>query len=359
MLVSLQARRFRPTVASTWLRALRTCTNLICLAGAVGFLTALSFVAKGAGTVDTISMPGITSIEVAADGAPVVIDGAGARHLVRLVDGQIAIDAVADYPQQVLPLDALPDAEVAVTRGFDRAWLGAQTDRYSHGVLGDAIEAGALYLSRGDGPVQVFSLGKEAVFEDRYPRFADMNGDGDPEILVVKSYLHAGAALVLIDPDISPLSITAETDAIGTPNRWLNPVGVGDVDNDGRAEALVVITPHIGGRLTAYEWQGNRLVKDHELDGFSNHQIGSRELALSAVADLDDDGVAEAIVPDASRQVMQIVRFDRPAPQIVASVAELGRVAHRLVVHDFDDDGLPELIWGTEDGTLVMWRPAF
>lgn len=322
-------------------------------------MTALSFNAGANGNVTGVVMPGISALELSAQGAPIVVDGAGERHLVGLFGHKVTLTPAATTNPPSLPEDAIPDAEVVVSPTVDRAWLGAPTKRYGHAVLGDAIEAGALYLGRPDGPLLSLILDDDAVFEDRYPRFADMDGDGTSEILLVKSYLNAGGALVLIDPKISPLSITAEADAIGTPNRWLNPVGVGDVDGDGRPEALVVITPHIGGTLTAYEWKGDRLVKDHEIYGFSNHAIGSSELALSAVADIDGDGVPEVIVPNASRRGMTIVKFDGKKPRVVATISVRDRISHRLVVYDLNDDGRPELIWGEADGTLVVWQPDF
>lgn len=326
--------------------------------GAVIFMAALSFAANASERVTTSSLlSGITSIERAQNGTPIVIDGRGNRYLIHLVDGKVSLQPAGPTSDRVIPEDALPDAVIATSASGDRAWLAAPTRRYGHGVLGDAIEAGVLVFQNANGETRKLTLDEDAVFEDRYPRFADMDGDGDQEILVVKAYQNAGGALVLIDPDVSPLSVTAEAVAIGTPNRWLNPVGMGDVDGDGKVEALVVITPHIGGTLTAYEWRGDRLIKDHAIYGFSNHAIGSRELALSAVVDLDGDGVAEAIVPDASRRAMTIVRFNGTQPKIVAKVSAADGIAHRLVVHDLDGDGRPELTWGSGDGTLVIWQP--
>ena len=357
-LALLRAQPYPPTAGCIWLKALRTISFGIRYIGAVIFMAALSFAVNASGTVTTLRTPGILSIERADDGTPVIVDSTGGRYLVRLVDGKIVLQPTRPLPDASLPKGALPDAEIATSSSGDRAWLGAPTDRYGHGVLGDAIEAGALLVKLTDGTTHTLTLDDDAVFEDRYPRFADMDGDGDQEILLVKSYQNAGGALVLVDPSALPLSITAEAPSIGTPNRWLNPAGAGDVDGDGRAEVLVVITPHIGGTLTAYEWRGDRLVVDHTIYGFSNHAIGSRELALSAVEDLDGDGVAEVIVPDASRRAMTIVRFNGVEPKVVAKVSPAGRVAHRLVVHDLDGDGRPELTWGSNDGTVVVWQPG-
>lgn len=325
--------------------------------GAVIFMAALSFAAHASNTVITVKTPGIAFIERADDGTPIVVDSDGGRYLVRLVGGKIVLQPAKPSGDKSRPKGTLPDAVIATSSSGDRAWLGAPTNRYGHGVLGDAIEAGALIVEQADGVTHTLTLDDDAVFEDRYPRFADMDGDGDQEILVVKAYQNAGGALVLVDPDVLPLSIAAEAPSIGTPNRWLNPAGAGDVDGDGKVEALVVITPHIGGTLTAYEWQGDKLVVDHTIHGFSNHAIGSRELALSAVEDLDGDGVAEVIVPDASRRAMTIVKFDGVAPKVVAKISPASRVAHRLVVHDLDGDGRPELTWGSGDGTVIVWKP--
>lgn len=359
MQVLSPGRRFRLTVVSIWPKSLQSIFGKIFIGGAVSILTALSFNAHANGNVTGVVMSGISALELSADGAPIVVDDAGERHLVGLFGRKVTLTPAGPAKRDSVPEDAIPDAKVVISPTVDRAWLGAPTKRYGHGVLGDAIEAGALYLGRPDGPLLSLILDDDAVFEDRYPRFADMDGDGASEILLVKSYLKAGGALVLIDPKISPLSITAEAEAIGTPNRWLNPVGVGDVDGDGRPEALVVITPHIGGTLTAYEWNGDRLTIDHEIHGFSNHAIGSRELALSTVADIDGDGIPEAIVPDASRRSMTIVKFDGEGPRVVAKVTVRDQVTQRLVVHDLNDDGRPELIWGEADGTLVVWSPEF
>lgn len=325
--------------------------------GAVIFMTVLSFAAYASNTVITLKTPGIAFIERAGDGAPIVVDSDGGRYLVRLSGAKIVLQPSRSVGGKSLPKGALPDAVIATSSSGERAWLSAPTNRYGHGVLGDAIEAGALIVEQTDGVTHTLTLNDDAVFEDRYPRFADMDGDGDQEILVVKAYQNAGGALVLVDPDVLPLSIAAEAPSIGTPNRWLNPAGAGDVDGDGKVEALVVITPHIGGTLTAYEWQGDQLVVDHAIYGFSNHAIGSRELALSAVEDIDGDGVAEVIVPDASRRAMTIVKFDGIAPKVVAKTSSASRVSHRLVVHDLDGDGRPELTWGAGDGTVIVWKP--
>ncbi len=306
-------------------------------------------------------MPGIRAIETLPDGAPVVVDGIGGRHRVRMHADEIVLQPAGPAIDLSAPPQALPDAPMIPGAHGLWAWLDQPTTRYQHGVLGDAIEAGGLSVGYPDGSRKSLTLPKDRVFEDRAPRFVDINGDGRDEILTITAYLDRGAALTLVDPgnpDGAVPQVIAEAAPIGTPNRWLNPVGAGDIDGDGRIEVLAVITPHIGGTLTAYEWQGDTLVVDYELNGFSNHTIGSRELGLSGLADLDrpTDGIDEVIVPDAERRAMTIVRFTN-TPRIVSKIDLSGRVVHRLVIYDLDGDQSPELIFGLDDGSLVVWMP--
>ena len=311
-------------------------------------------------------VPGLTAIETAADGAPVLIDKTGNRLRVRIRDGAVELQPMPALARPALPPGALPDAVVSrreTEQGSLSAWLDQPTARYGHAVLGDSIEAGGLSIKYADGIAQTLTLPVSRVFEDRFVRFTDYLHDGRPVLMTVTSYLDSGAALTLVDPGASGgpgPSVIAEAAPIGIANRWLNPVGAADVDGDGRIEFLAVVTPHIGGALTAYEHVSGRLVVKYSLDGFSNHAYGSRELGLSGVADLDTpgDGIAEVVVPDAARNAMTVVRLAGGSPRIVASITSGARIVHRLVVHDLDGDGVPELTFGTDGGGLVVWAPG-
>ena len=215
----------------------------------------------------------------------------------------------------------LPDGVVARGTGSIRAaWFTGPTRRYAHGVLGDDIEASGLAVETSTGTVLSLALGRDAVFEDRIPRLVDLDGDGKDEVLVVKSYQTEGAALALIAPVDGKLAIIAEGDSIGLSHRWLNPIGVGDFDGDGRIETAHIETPHIGGILVLSRLKNGHLVSVRRIRGFSNHRMGSRELGLSAVLDADGDGVLDIAVPDDTRADLRIVTFAG------GSFRELGRI---------------------------------
>lgn len=217
------------------------------------------------------------------------------------------------------PRRRLPDTETTTAGGLS-AWLTDPTTRYAHAVLGDAIEAGGFAVERA-GRQFHFTLPEEAVFEDRRVRLADIDGDGRPEAIIVKSYLRRGAALAVFrigDDGIAPL---AESAPIGTPNRWLNPVGVADFTGAGRPLIAAVITPHIAGSLRLYRLQGGALVEVARLDGVTNHVIGSRDLDLARISDIDGDGRLEIVIPSQDRMSLTAVSFAGGRGRLVARAA--------------------------------------
>jgi hypothetical protein len=257
--------------------------------------------------------------------------------------------------RMALPPNALPDGEgVAASPLADLIYLADPTSRYRHAVLGDAIEASALVIERS-GKQERVEAGHDAVFEDLIPRLHDLDGDGLPEIVVVKSYLKKGAALAVIGRDrFGKFSVIAETPPIGTPNRWLNPAGFGDFTGRGAQEIALVRMPHVLGRLEIWRWRKGKLAKVVEIDGVSNHAIGSRLLRLSVVADFDGDGTADMAIPSLDRRTLRILSFRDGVREIAAvplsAQADIGMIRLNL-------GGKPAILAGLRGGTLVMVRP--
>ncbi|MBK8118844.1 MAG: hypothetical protein IPK39_06175 [Sulfuritalea sp.] len=113
--------------------------------------------------------------------------------------------------------------------------------------------------------------------------------------------------------------MSAESRSIGTPKRWLNPVGVADLDLDGRAEIAAVTTQHIGGTLKVYRRNGSKLVEIAALAGFSNHIYGTSELGLSAPVLIG--GQLHLLVPDETRRQLRLIAWERGALNEVGQCA--------------------------------------
>ncbi len=197
------------------------------------------------------------------------------------------------------------------TRSLDavvEASYALPVERYGHWALGRPHEYARLTATTAGGRRLVFDLPEDEVFEDLAPRIVRLAA-GEPEsLLTIVSHRANGARLVLLRSRGDRLAIHAQGPPIGRPMRWLNPVGVADLDGDGRAEIAAVLTPHIGGTLTVYRQRGPDLVQVAALWGFSNHVFGSPELALSAPAAIA--GRMRLLVPDETRRRLRIMALE-------------------------------------------------
>ncbi|HYF56447.1 MAG TPA: VCBS repeat-containing protein, partial [Salinarimonas sp.] len=177
--------------------------------------------------------------------------GDGGAAALLLVEGEIAVVRLRGNPAGLgeHPADAIPHARQQ-TSGPIKAYLATPRTDYGHGVLGDAVEAGTLVIEERRPvapaagvqkvPVAVTRLeaGPDAVYEDLEPRLADLDGDGTPEIVVVRSSRTAGSSLVVVGRREGAWQVIAETPPIGTPQRWLNPGPIAAFDRDGRPDIV-------------------------------------------------------------------------------------------------------------------------
>jgi hypothetical protein len=247
-----------------------------------------------------------------------------------------------------VPRGGLPDGRVATGDGaIARAWLADPTDRYRHGVLGDATEAGSVVVERSDGRIGTMASGASAVFEDLLPRIATLNGV--ERIVVVKSYLRRGSALVIIDAEA--MKIMAETPPIGHAHAWLNPAGIADFDGSGTTDIVVVRQPHVAGLLQLWSWQDQRLKKVAEVSDVSNHFIGSRALGMSWTADFDGDGHPDLAVPSLDRRSLRLIAF-APKVRDIARISLPARIVTNIGATNIG--ARPGLVAGLEDGRLVV-----
>ena len=204
--------------------------------------------------------------------------------------------------------DQLPQSRIARgSRNILTAWYAGPTNRYRHGVLGDKLEASRLVVETAEGKRLHVELPSARVFEDLEPRLADLDGDHRDELIVVESDTRYGASLAVYGILTGRLVRMAATPFLGQPNRWLNPLGVGDFDGDGRPDIALVATPHIGGRLRLYRFEDGTLSLFAEYPGVSTHRLGSTELGLGRViAAVPRDRL---LVPNQARRAMMILAW--------------------------------------------------
>lgn len=148
---------------------------------------------------------------------------------------------------------------------------------YRHDILGGTPEWSRLVVTLGPkgravrtGAALAFPVARHRLYEDTAPRLADLDGDGRPEIIVVEADHRRGARLLALFLD----GRSSATPFIGTPRRWLAPVGVVDLDGDGRVEIAYVETPHRDKVLKIARLDANLIRVVAKVPGLTNHRIG-------------------------------------------------------------------------------------
>jgi hypothetical protein len=189
-------------------------------------------------------------------------------------------------------------AEIASAR------FTAPTNRYDHGILGDAIEYGALELTLTDGRRLQFTLPETRVFEDLEPRLADLDGDGLVEVIVVETLMTKGAQLAVY----TETGKLAATPHLGRSHRWLAPIGMADLDGDGTVELAYIEKPHLSKILRIWQLKGKKLHQVANLTGLTNHQIGQDFISGGIRV---CDGKTEIITVDADWSHIMATTFSK------------------------------------------------
>lgn len=271
---------------------------------------------------------------VASDGAVIVSDAAGNRRF---------------------EIDAMLDGRLAVSAQGTLAVLTRPTDRYGHGVLGDRLEAEAVTLiALADlAEVATWRPSTGGVIESNAPLWADVDADGEDELVVTVSDARSGARLTVVDQDGTELG---SSDAIGTGNRWRHLIAAGPVGPDGEIEVVAMRTPHIGGIVQFLRWTGTGLELAAAAESYSSHRLGSRNLDMAVAVDGDGDGIVEVIVPDRPRSTLVAIQRTPDGASERYRLELDGESTANLAAAVDPATGQVVLVAGTERGTVRIWR---
>jgi len=270
-----------------------------------------------------------------------------------ITDGSVPESIVPD--ERAIPENGLPDGRITTGTGdIIEAWYSEPTTRYGHAVLGDGIEAGALKVKNARGETFTFRLPSTEVFEDIAPRLADLDRNGTTEVITILSSQSAGASIAVFGLNGNAFNKIVQTPFIGTPNRWLNIAEINNFGANRRPEIAAVITPHLAGILQFYRFRNGRLVRIAQARGFSNHFIGSNELRLSTVADVNNNRVPDLILPSLARNELLMVGTVRGQFKELARVQMPARINRAIGSRQREDK--IEFLVGLDDGKIYSVR---
>jgi len=245
--------------------------------------------------------------------------------------------SVSDSAQARLPINAMPDSRILVDDQNRVLILSGPTDRYDHGILGDAIDASAINLIETEPELRVLqtiTIDAPDVIEGISAIWADIDNDGARDIIVTLSNNRGGSRIAAYREDGTLL---AESDPIGLGHRWRHQIAVARFDGSGTPLLVSIRTPHIGGIVEFFQYKNGELEITNEIKGFSAHSIGSRNLDSALAGDFNNDGVPDLLAPDQSHSNLGIIsNFDviatLPLPDVLTSNLSATALSGKLYV---------------------------
>ena len=252
------------------------------------------------------------------------------------------------------PVNALPDTEITladVTGDGEQEviLLTEPTERYTHGVLGDSLEAVSISIfdSATLELITEYTLPEPFVFEQR--RVTPFDMDGKEGLLATRSSNETGAGVVLLSLENNNLQIKAEAQSIGTGFRWLNLFA----NRNGRAYA--VRTPHIGGPLQRYTLNEDKLEIETFQLGVTNHTLGSRNLDLGLLLPRLEVDIDHLVLPSQGLRTLKLIRCEA-AGCMVANELELGGRLSSNLSYVHNEKGLQ--VMAGVGSKLIAWSIA-
>ncbi len=276
----------------------------------------------------------------------------------------IAVDDSGDLQlsplsEQSLVVNIQADAKI-VRSNDDRfaVYANATNQRYVHGIMGDDIEGASLVIFQiVDDALQIIQqidLEGDAVYEGLSPMWADIDGDGIQDLITTVSDSRVGSR-IRIYRFTNDGMITIEGQAIGQPNRWQHQLAWGTFGVDGAMQLVEVLTPHIGGIVRFYEFDGASLSIVAQLGGYTSHIIGSRNLDMAVAGDFDGDGQPEIVLPSQDRTRIAGIANTANGAQVMWELPIDGVLSTNLAATR-TPQGLM-LAVGRTDGTVRVWSP--
>ncbi|WP_210408966.1 hypothetical protein [Halorhabdus rudnickae] len=236
-----------------------------------------------------------------------------------------------------LSIDAPPDVRPVSLGDGTYVVYGDVTDRYRHGALGDTLEPSSLVVVDPIGPEVVTRTVLDAplVFEGVQPLVADLDSDGDPEIVTTIADAENGARIAIY----SPTGERIATGPVYGPG-WRHQLAVAPFAPDSSTELAAILKPHVTHTLEYYRLEDGDLSVSATVDGVSSHTYGSRNLDGAVAADLDDDGAVELFVPTTDRRRLVAVTRRSSEAQIQWEWELGGQLTSNLTGVGLDDGGV-------------------
>ncbi|MBT3275808.1 MAG: hypothetical protein HN368_21845 [Spirochaetales bacterium] len=240
--------------------------------------------------------------------------------------------------------------------GSDISWINDETfvvltgnsDRYSHGILGDNVEATGFEVYDNSSQISNFEVPSNRVFETLRPLIADVIPENPGVEIILTSSNHLEGSRIEIYSQEG--EFLGNSDSIGRGFRWLHVIAAAPFSSNSKQYIAIVRTPHINGILELYFWNGNHLVKEASTGNVSTHQIGSDNLNMALVSNFDSTPGPEFLIPSFDFRSLVIIKYTFGELSEVKRFDLPGRIATNI----FFDNIQSNSIWvGLANGKIV------
>lgn len=253
---------------------------------------------------------------------------------------------------------ALPDARIVRNADGDLAALTQPTDRYEHGVLGDALEADSITVLRpspeGARMLSSFPAASGGVFEGVAPMWFERNGE--TLLAVTESVAGLGARVSVYQPDGE---LAGAGPFIGEGMRWRHLTSAAPFGPGGETELSATLTPHMNSAAQFYQIGEAGLEITAGVPGYTSHRIYSRNLDAALAGDLDADGETELLLPTPSYTALSGLARTPDGAEAEWRLPLGGELSTNLASSAAGPDGHAVVAAGLSEvdrGVLRVWR---
>ena len=262
-----------------------------------------------------------------------------------------------DKTVQLLPDSRITVADLDGDDILEIAVFSRPTDDFSPSHLGDDIEAQGLAVFNWDGRTlrlqSDYDLPDGQIFEMLTPIIVGTDSDDGPVLMLPVTEEKKGTQIRSYSYSSGRVR-EKRKGPVSDEDQWVHILGSSKL---GTGEKNYLVTALISeddeGDLELYRLDLSQ-TRITLRSSVSTHLSGSRLLETALIGDMDQDGGIELLAPGKGRSSIEIYSLDRnrlKGKEIFNSSEKIGT---NLCPGDFNGDGTSDIIFGLEDGTLVI-----
>lgn len=227
--------------------------------------------------------------------------------------------------------------------------LTGNSERYLHGILGDKIESTGFEVYKNGQMTCKYELPNNSVFETLRPLIVELVPENPGKEIILTSSNEDDGARVEVYSQTGLL--IGQSPPIGRGYRWLHVLGGAPFNNPQKMYIVIVKTPHLNGILELLSWNGSNLESEVTLsNNLSTHQIGSSNLNMALLINMDSNDDPEFLIPTSDFRNLLVIKYEESKLTVIKKYELPGRI----VTNIYFEEGNSAAIWiGLSNGSIV------